>query len=255
MNDDAKGLVRLQDVQALLASGTLDDNLHSHAELARRLVGATSCSVMLLNSESPDDLRMRVCASAGEVPPGAADALVASGEGICGRVLASGRALLVEDIASSEFAALARRNRAAVPALMSAPVRIDGRLVGVVNVTGSAFDEAELHLLEAMALFIGKSVQVIQLQHLLTSRFAQMALVRDAHERAQERAGQGAAQQGGAAQGMSYQNPEDVARILARSFYKEMTRAGFAPGQIVSAATELIGQLKGTLQEEARAGD
>ena len=193
---------------------------------------------------------MRLCASAGDMPPGAADALVASGEGICGQVLASGRALLVEDIACSEFAGLARRKRAALPALMSAPVRIDGRLVGVVNVTGATFSESELHLLEVMALFIGKSVQVIQLQHLLASRFAQMALVRDAHERAQDGAANGA----GPAPGTAYQNPEDVARILARSFYKEMTRAGFAPGQIVSAATELIGQLKGTLQEDARAG-
>lgn len=250
MTDQAKRLVRLRDVQALLASGSLDDNLHSHAELAKRLVGATSCSVMLLNSESPDDLRMRLCASAGELPPAAADALVASGEGICGQVLASGQALLVEDIARSPFADLARRKRAALPALMSAPVRIDGRLVGVVNVTGAAFSEAELHLLEVVALYIGKSVQVIQLQHLLASRFAQMALVRDAHER-----GQGAAQAGGPAPGTTYQNPEDVARILARSFYKEMTQAGFAPGQIVSAATELIGQLKGTLQEGARAGN
>ncbi|VXC19660.1 GAF domain-containing protein [Massilia sp. 9I] len=238
MMNDAKHLVRLQDVQALLASGSLDDNLASHAELARRLVGATSCSVMLLNSEAPDDLRMRVCASAGDMPPDAADALVGSGEGICGRVLASGRALLVDDIARSEFAGLARRRRAAVPALMSAPVRIDGRIVGVLNVTGVAFSEGELQLLEVTALFIGKSVQTIQLQGLLASRFAQMALVREAQE--------------SGADATAYQNPEDVARILARSFYKEMTRAGFAPAQIVSAATELIGQLGGAIQEAGR---
>jgi signal transduction protein with GAF and PtsI domain len=234
-------LMRLQEVRALLANGTLDDNLASHAELAKRLVGATSCSIMLLNSETPDDLRMRLCASAGDMPAGAGDALVGSGEGICGKVLASGRPLLVENIACSEFAQLARRKRAAVPALMSAPVRIDGRLVGVVNVTGAAFSEAELQLLEVMGLFIGKSAQVIQLQHLLASRFAQMALVREAHER------------GGLPAGTAYQNPGDVARIQARSFYKEMTKAGFAPGQIVSAATELIGQLKSTLQESAQA--
>lgn len=236
MNDHAMPLVRLHDTPALLASGSLEDNLHSHAELARRLVGATSCSVMLLNSDSPDDLRMRLCASAGEVPPAASEALVASGEGICGRVLASGRALLVEDISRSKFACMARRKLAAVPALMSAPVRIDGRTVGVVNVTGAAFSEVELGLFEVLALFIGKSVQVIQLQGLLASRFAQLALVRDSTL--------------GAA---AYQNPDDLARILARSFFKEMTKAGFAPGQIVSAASELIGQLNGTLQDGARA--
>lgn len=232
MNDHAMPLLRLHDTQALLASGSLEDNLHSHAELARRLVGATSCSVMLLGSDSPDDLRMRLCASAGEVPPAASEALVASGEGICGRVLASGRALLVEDISRSEFAGLARHKRAAVPALMSAPVRIDGRTVGVVNVTGTTFLEAELGLFEVIALFIGKSVQVIQLQGLLASRFAQLALVRE-----------------GTPGAAAYQNPDDLARILARSFFKEMTRAGFAPGQIVSAASELIGQLNGSLHD------
>jgi len=232
MNDHAMPLLRLHDTQALLASGSLEDNLHSHAELARRLVGATSCSVMLLNSDAPDDLRMRLCASAGEVPPAASEALVASGEGICGRVLASGRALLVEDISRSEFAGLARHKRAAVPALMSAPVRIDGRTVGVVNVTGTTFSKAELGLFEVIALFIGKSVQVIQLQGLLASRFAQLALVRE-----------------GTPGAAAYQNPDDLARILARSFFKEMTRAGFAPGQIVSAASELIGQLNGSLQD------
>ncbi len=247
MTNDEKGPLRLKDVQALLASGSLDDNLARHAELARRLVGATSCSVMLLNSEAPDDLRMRVCASAGDMPPAAADALVGSGEGICGRVLASGQALLVDDIDRSEFASLARRRRAALPALMSAPVRIDGRIVGVLNVTGTAFSEDELQLLEVTALFIGKSVQVIQLQRLLASRFAQMALVREAHERARQEGTSIAAD-------TAYRNPEDVARILARSFYKEMTRAGFAPGQIIGAATELIGQLGGALQEYGRVG-
>lgn len=235
MNDHATPLLRLHDTQALLASGSLEDNLHSHAELARRLLGATSCSVMLLGSDSPDDLRMRHCASAGAVPPAASEALVASGEGICGRVLASGRALRVEDIFRSEFAGLARHKRAAVPALMSAPVRIDGRTVGVVNVTGTTFSEAELGLFEVIALFIGKSVQVIQLQGLLASRFAQLALVRE-----------------GTPGAAVYQNPDDLARILARSFFKEMTRAGFAPGQIVSAASELIGQLNGSLQDATR---
>lgn len=40
--NDTKHLLRLQDVQALLAGGSLDAKLASHAELARRLVGANS---------------------------------------------------------------------------------------------------------------------------------------------------------------------------------------------------------------------
>jgi hypothetical protein len=77
------------------------------------------------------------------------------------------------------------------------------------------------------------------LQHLLDSRFAQLALLQEAQQKV------------GESVRTAYRNPEDVARILARSFFREMTKAGFAPNQIVEAASELIGQLNGRLQGKA----
>jgi hypothetical protein len=50
---------------------------------------------------------------------------------------------------------------------------------------------------------------------------------------------------------LAYRNPEDVAKILARSFFSEMTKAGFEAAQIVSAASELIEQLNRRLQRGA----
>jgi L-methionine (R)-S-oxide reductase len=50
----------------------------------------------------------------------------------------------------------------------------------------------------------------------------------------------------------AYRNPEDVARILARSFFREMTKAGFESAQIVGAASELIDQLHHQLQHEKK---
>jgi hypothetical protein len=48
------------------------------------------------------------------------------------------------------------------------------------------------------------------------------------------------------------QNPDQVAKILAKSFYKEMTRAGFGSSQIVNAATEIIAQLSGSLHRHSK---
>jgi hypothetical protein len=48
------------------------------------------------------------------------------------------------------------------------------------------------------------------------------------------------------------QNPDQVAKILAKSFYKEMTRAGFGPSQIVNAASEIIEQLSGSLNRHSK---
>jgi hypothetical protein len=108
----------------------------------------------------------------------------------------------------------------------------------VINAAGAsgqpALGETELRLLEVTALFIGKSIQVQQLQHLLDSRFAQLALEREEQEPVRT----------------AYHNPEDVARVLARSFFKELTKAGFAPAQIISATTEIIDQLNNQLKLE-----
>ncbi|WP_296951481.1 GAF domain-containing protein [uncultured Massilia sp.] len=235
MSEARDPLVRLQDLQHFLASGTLEENLERQAAMAAALAGAASCSIMLLGSGTGEDMRMSVYARHGPVPAAAREASVARGEGIAGRVLASGEALLVADIASSGLAGLARRDGPAGGSLICAPIRIDGRIVGVVNVAGdpgqAPFDETALRLIEVAALWIGKSIQVQQLQRVLDSRFAQLALLQEAQQKV------------GESVRTAYRNPEDVARILARSFFREMTRAGFESGQIVNAASELIDQL------------
>jgi L-methionine (R)-S-oxide reductase len=243
MDNAENQLMRLQDLQQFLASGSLEESLQQQALRTARLIGADTCSIMLLDSGSGQDLRMSVCAAHGALPDTALHASIGKGEGICGRVLENGRSLLVEDIGKSEFALLARRPGAAGRSLMSSPIRIDGKIVGVVNASGApgaAFSQADLHLLDVTALFIGKSIQVVQLQRLLDSRFAQLALLREAHDKV------------GSSVRTAYQNPGDVARILARSFFKEMTKAGFESGQIVSAASELIEQLNHHLQRHHR---
>jgi len=144
-------LVRLHDLQQFLAGGSLEESLQRQASLAAQLMGADHCSIMLLNSGTADDMRMSVVASHGALPDCALQASIGRGEGICGHVLASGEALLVEDIGRSPFALLARRPAAAGRALMSAPVRIGDKIIGVVNVSGAHFDPSDLPLLELVS--------------------------------------------------------------------------------------------------------
>ena len=236
----------LQSLRHFLASQAQAQarNMASQAAFAAGLVDAASCSIMLL--DSPDDPdgpegSMRIQAHHGPLPDAALQAAIRRGEGISGRVLAKGGAVLVGDIAQSEFAALARRGTALGASLISAPIRVEGRVVGVINAangSGTApFDEAALCLLEVAAAFIGQSLQLGQLRHLLDSRFAQRALLQESAPDTDE-------------DRLSYRNPEDVARILARSLFREMTRAGFGSAHIVAAASELIGQVHKDIQQE-----
>lgn len=245
MMDEAQyHLIKLQDLSQFLASGSLDDSLAGQAAMTARLVDAASCSIMLLNGGQGDQLRMTVCARFGPLPAAALSESSASGEGIAGHVLASGRSLLVEDIGNSALAKWARRPDDARRSLMSSPIRIDGKIVGVVNVCGlqsrNAFNQADLHLLDVTTLFIGKSIQVIQLQNILDSRFIQLALMNEVREKV------------GGAISTAYRNPDEVAKILAKSFFKEMNKAGFGPPQIVRAAAEIIDQLNGNLQRHSK---
>ena len=93
---------------------------------------------------------------------------------------------MIEDIQQSEFAHCARRADDRHKSLLCSPVLINGRIVGVLNISahrhGRAFNTGDLRLLEVVALFVGKTIQAVQLQNILNSRFAQLALVEAAEK-------------------------------------------------------------------------
>ena len=230
-----------QRLQALLHG--MADDLPGQAALAARLVGAETCSIMLVNDGDGERARMSVSASFGPLAPAALTASVARGEGLAGHVLASGTALLIADLSASPYAHLARRPDDPRRSVLVVPVHIGARVVGTLNASSghdkcggkACFGADDLHLLETIALFAGKTVQVGQLQGILASRFAQLALL-----------------QAAPASPAGYQQPDRIARLLARSFYREMAKAGFSTGQVVQAASEIIDQLNGNLARHGR---
>jgi GAF domain-containing protein len=247
MGDINSPLAKLHDLSFFLQTqGSLEDSLQQMAGMAAKILNAASCSIMLLDERDEKDVRLRVFAAHGELPEAAFKEVTHKGEGIAGHVLASGKPLLVADITQSDFIKVARRLTQGAKSLISAPLLIDGKIIGVINATNPktrrAFTMDDLNLLEVAALFIGKSIQVVQLQGVLNSRFAQMAL-------AQEARGAGGtvgSTVGDAVAAMS-QNPNQLAKILAKSFFKEMVRAGFSASQIIHAASEIITQLNENL--------
>ena len=245
MGDINSPLAKLHDLSFFLQTqGGLEHSLTQMAGMAAKILNATNCSIMLLDERDEEDVRLRVFAAHGELPEAAFKETTRKGEGISGHVLASGKPLLVADITQSDFIKVARRLTQGAKSLISAPLLIDGKIIGVINVTNPktrrAFNMDDLNLLEVAALFIGKSIQVVQLQGILNSRFAQMALAQEAQNTV-----------GGAVAAMS-QKPNQMAKILAKSFFKEMTRAGFSSTQIIHAASEIITQLNDSLGKHSK---
>jgi len=245
MGDVENPLAKLQDLSSFLESrGSLDDNLQQLAAMAAKILGAENCSIMLLGDGEFEELSLRVCANYGTLPAKAYREEVGKGQGISGHVIATGKSLLIADIATSEFAKAARRTRDPRKSMISSPILINSKIIGVINVNapkhGRPFNLDDLTLLDIVALFVGKSMQVIQLQNLLNSRFAQLALLEDAGKTIQS------------AMAMAGQNPDQIAKIVAKSFYREMTKAGFGSGQIVNAASEIISELSNSLRKHSK---
>jgi L-methionine (R)-S-oxide reductase len=224
--------------------GNLEQSLNQLAEMAAKILNARHCSIMLLDEAEKDELKLRVFAAHGDLPEAAYKQITQKGEGISGHVLATGQPLLIADIEKSEFAGVARRLTQGSQSLISAPIVLRRNIVGVINITDPIskrpFNLDDLHLLDVVALFVAKSLQVTQLESILNSRFAQMALAQEAKHAIGD--------------AMSYvsENPNQLAKILAKSFFKEMSKAGFTATQIIHAASEIITQLNADLTKHSK---
>ena len=125
MSDVETPLIKLQDLSSFLEVGNLNDSLAQLAEITAKILSATHCSIMLLNDGESENLRMSVCASHGPIPAASYKESIGKGDGIAGYVIATGQALLIEDIRHSKFAKLARRANEPGKGLISSPININ----------------------------------------------------------------------------------------------------------------------------------
>jgi GAF domain-containing protein len=199
--------------------------------LAASVTDAATCSIMLLSEGERDAPRLKLWCSNEELPSSAWSETPGRGESIAGRVLELGEPLLIADIRASEFSTLARRRDEVGDSFICTPIAVGNHVIGVMSLTsrpGSRpFEESDLGLAEIVAALIGKSVQVERLQTLVRSRVAHMSLARE------EKAVVARLTDGTVP-------PARVAKLLAKSFFRDLASAGFEPGQIIEAASEII---------------
>jgi diguanylate cyclase (GGDEF)-like protein len=85
------------------------------------------------------------------------------GEGIAGKVLATGSPLLVSDIEKDERITQERRLRYKTKSFVSVPLKLEGRTIGVLNVadksSGEAFSDQDLHLLTSIGAYASVAIE------------------------------------------------------------------------------------------------
>lgn len=244
--DNHKQLIhKLLDVSNLLeADANLEESLDEIATISASMLKAERCSILLVSEAShqgQDEYYLQVLTHYGDLPQSAYQEIIRINNGIAGYVAATGQPLLIKNITKSPFLSAARYPYLHSPSFISAPIIITKQVIGVINVSSPLdkdyFQEEDLHLLKLFARYAGKSLHIAQLQAILKSRFVAMAVARELEEQQAE-------------DSISiHPDPNRLAKLVAKSFFRELTKAGFGPNQIIAIATEVLNLLQKTLDK------
>ncbi len=225
----------------------LEESLEEVAKLTAQILKTQRCSIMLLSNPENSQIKeasLRVFTHYGNLPLCAYQEVTKLNQGIAGYVAATGKPLLIKDIDQSQFVTVARYLDDDHKSLICVPIILAKEVVGVINVSSplkrSYFDEDDLKLLEMFALFVGKSLHLSQLQSIMRSKFVELAVARDLAETEVEETI------------MIHPNPTKLAKIVAKSFFKELNRAGFGPNQVIAIATEVLNLLQDSLERHKK---
>jgi hypothetical protein len=232
-------LIRAAEILQLMQvphSDDVDDCVRQFSRIAAKLADADGCTILLLAEGERERLVFRRYASPvgeGSQPP---KQQVQSEERAAREAVASGKSVV---IASPSHALWASGDGAAgvdAYCIVSAPIRTGSTIVGAVSAIGNNCCPDAVATVEIAAWTIGHALQASRLQKLLRSQFAQTAVAEEARTVS------------GDVVAISNERSGQLARILAKSFYREMVKLGLESNQIVGAASEIISQLSTNLK-------
>jgi L-methionine (R)-S-oxide reductase len=235
---------KLGELAGIEVSGPFEDSLYRLTCIVGELLAARRVSLMLLDiAPGSKGARLKLAALYGELPEVAWKEEPATGQGIAGQVLASGRSIRVANIKRSDWKQYARHVDEA-GGFLACPLPLAGRPAGVLNISlpieRNSFSAADQANAELAALLVGRAIQVGRLNRMLDSRFAQMAFTLEG------------ATDACSVISLSTHDPDKVAKMLARGFYREMRHCGFTPNQVIHAAGEIISELTSSLNRHKK---
>ena len=196
--------------------GGLDSHLQELTSAAARLLRARSCTFQWLREE-----QSALDEDAALSSTSADDAT--NGEVSFRRAAIEGQTKSIRDSAEQSVVSAPLGADNPEGSTLSSTITAGGRVIGVVQVSGPldrpSFDGDDLRLLDIVTVYIGKSLQAAQLRSILHSRFTQIALAQSVDKTVGEVLA-------------AVPHPAQIVRILARSFYREMTKAGFGTNEM-----------------------
>jgi L-methionine (R)-S-oxide reductase len=211
------------------------------ATMAAKLLAADDCMIMLIENASRDPMTLRAYCVGLSSRDVTRQRWRRHGETAAREAIRAERSLVVDVPSSSRVPDEIAEATARFHTIVASPIRVGNSIVGALNLaTRSGIRQRAptgLAAVEIAAWLVGQSLHALRLETLLDSRFAQLAIASEA-----------ASKVGSQRLALAASRPDQLARILAKSFYREMVKLGCETSHVVAAASEIISQLNATLK-------
>jgi L-methionine (R)-S-oxide reductase len=211
---------------------SLEESLQTLAAQSIVFLNAQRCSILLFAESDPGCLRVSYCANF----PHSIDSQVTPLEqAIATYISETGQPLIVKNSKFIPFS-LPKSALFKPTSLMSVPLLQNNQMIGAIIIEHPLqkkfFEESDLDLLKLFAKVASQSLHITHLQNILKSKFVTLAVSREIQETQEDDL-----------------HPTKLAKIVAKSFFREVTQAGFSSPQIIEVATEVLNLLHITLEK------
>ncbi|HPP73805.1 MAG TPA: ATP-binding protein [Armatimonadota bacterium] len=171
-------LVRLKQLsEALISQVDLKHALDLALEMATVVIGARTASIMLLD---PNGEELYIAAARGLSEDIVKNAKVKIGEGLAGMVAKEGEALVINSDDLNERLAPYARRKHEIKSAIIAPIKIDGQVRGVINMSdkngSEKWQDEDLSVVSTLA---GQAAMVLQKIELYGNLQEQVAMLQD----------------------------------------------------------------------------
>jgi GAF domain-containing protein len=145
--------------EAIAGEKPLKEVLTIMIEEARRLSGAESCSVVMLDRRAKELVFFSI---GGKRERSIEEVRFPAGKGITGDVVKSGQSQMVNDPARDRrfYNKIEKMSGLPTNNIMAAPLRFEGNIIGAIDILNKpgGFDEQNLHTLDEFSQFAGEAL-------------------------------------------------------------------------------------------------
>ena len=222
-------------------ASAFDKQVVQLAAMTAGIFNAPTCLLLLLDNDELSKFKLKLYCDHRQVCSQCID----KASVMARQTISVGKPIIEEYSSACGLCSSERANADYAGCMIATPIRVENKTIGAINLRSEMnplFNANDMQLVRAASWFVGQSLRRIELENLLDSQFAQLAVAREAHSSLADLSS------------FAIHSPARLAKTLARSFYREMIKVGLSRAEVINAASEIISQVSEHMKQKDACG-